>query len=603
MSSCYCEFLTDTGTTFRAVEASMTLTRGVSPSICTMQVGEYDCTGIAAKQVDGTWIQGANGTLSFSDGVNGSVVFYGCRVMDFTIEKEANEYRSTMRIADRRWKWGGLMYTYQYWNFRDMQGTVVGTEDWDIATAEQIGTSLLKYHLNEGTYQVMLPGDADNPASKPFFNWEKVNPASCLQELCEFYDASVTLTPNTDMIRIFADGSYNDDPASAKLYQREELKYLGEPIPQYYVIYGGMRRMEVDMPLTPVVLDVDGSLKGYGFHDSNGSRIYTNAGTRDCSWLPKHLPWRNDSLDGLAARFPGSTAEAIATRAAVKDCAAKSLYRWYRLPESVTLYSEGDEGTDVVNAPALWRQTKLETNSLEQVDADTIRYGKAMLYGTGFFKQEGYDSNVRTSGLTGVYKGQFSLDMSSGVVRLSEQVASLAGSLSAPGTLWLRAVVEDQVSAYVGTSDLMNGSDTSIEYGYCVNEVHEDLVYEYGVNGSNNGTVLYASDRLARGQSYVDVIAEQYNRRLASNVGITTTYPGIHAFACDGLYQQVTWTLGWNKPPVTVVSRDTDHNIRAAADLERQAVWQGKLVREQKNRAAKMVNEQFKTSEDSADFD
>lgn len=606
MSSCFCEFRTDTGTTFRAIEASMTLTRGVTPSVCTMQVAEYDASGIAAKQDGGTWIQGANGTLTFGDGVNGTVSFFDCRVMDMAIEKETTGYRSTLRIADRRWRWAGKPFTYLEWNTRDMQGTVVDVAG-ERATAEEMGTYLLQYEMNEGSFQVMLPGGTDSPAAKPFFKWEKATPAACLQELCDFYDASVTLTPNTNMIRIFADGSYNDDPASASLYSRQETKYQGDPIPEFYIVYGAMRRMEVDLPLTPVVLDVDGSLKTYGFHDSNGSRITTNSGTRDCSWMPKNLPWEGET-NSIAARYSGTTAEAKTLRSAVSSCVDKSLYRWFQLPGTFTVYSEGSDGTDVIYAPSLWRKVCLETNALEQVDADTIRYAKSQLYGTGCFKKEAYDSGVANLSLTGLFKGQFSFDPSSGVIRTSEPIGNVRGASSSsgtsePGTLWLRAVIQDQPSAYAGTSDLLNGTDTSIEYGYTVTEVHEDFVYEYGSAGTNNGTALNRDDRYALAQSYVDVMASRFLRKLIYNTAITTTYPGIHAFACDGLYQQVTWTLGWNKNPVTVVSRDTDHANSRSSDLERQAVWQGRLYRERQNRAAKLVNEQFQTSRDHSDND
>lgn len=604
MGACFCTFRTDTGTTYNAVEASMTLTRGVSPSVCSLTVPELDATGLNPIQDGGTWIQGANGTLSFGDGVNGTIAFYDCRVLDFTTEKDSNagEYRTTMRVADRRWRWRGAPLTSYEANGRDAQGTVVDTGDYR-ATAFGLGTLLLESGLGEsGSYDVQLPAGTDTPSSLPYFKWDRSTPTAMLHDLCELYDAQVVITPNTNMIRIMADGSTLPEPASAVGYSRLQYRYLGDPIPSVFMVYGGMRRVEMDFPLTPVLLDVDGSVKTYGLHDSGGTRIFSGEGTRDCSWLPSKLPpeyaQSQPTVFSAQVRYAGTDNAGL--RQKVQKCAAESYMRWYQLPGTATMCDE--DGTTYLYAPTMYRLIKLERNELERVDTE-IRYEKAQVWGTGWAKHESADSSVAVMSQTGIYKGAYSLDQSAGVIKLQSPVWYGVGTTRdvGPGTLWLRAVVEDIPSAWYGTSESLDGSYTSVENDYYYSEVHDDLVYEYGSAGTNNGTCRNLELMGSLGQSYVEVMGAKYARQLADNLAITTTYPGIHAFGVDGYYQQVSWSLGVDKPPFTVVSNDTDHDVRASADMERQAVWQGKMWRERQSRAQEKISAQFSREGDTED--
>lgn len=594
MGACFCTFTTDTGTTYNAVEASMTLTRGISPSYCNMTVPDRDWTGLKSIKSGPTTVQGVNGTLSMSDGVNGTVAFYDCRVLDFTTEQDANaDYRTTMRIADRRWRWRGAQLSAAELNSRDAQGTVVDVGDFR-ASAWAIGTWLLTDALGEsGSYDVQLPGGTTvTPYAYPYFRWERAAPTGMLHDLCELYDAQVVVTPNTNMVRVFADGSSLPAPSSAQVYSRQQYTFLGEPTPKNFMVYGGRCRVELDFPLTPVVLDVDGSLKSYGLHDSAGSRITSGDGTRDCSWLPSKLPPAEATPLQFSAQQKYAGADNAILRAQVQKCAAESYLRWYQMPGTATICDE--DGTWYTYAPTLYRLIKLERNELERVDQE-IRYAKSWVHGTGWGKHESADSSVATMSRTGVFTGGYSFDASSGVVKLSKPVWFNVGTTKdvGPGTLWLRAVYEDVPAAWYGTASSLDGSLVSVEDGYYYSEVHDDLVYEYGSAGTNDGTCRNLELMGSLGRSYIEAMGAKYARQLETSLGITTTYPGIHAFGVDGYRQQVTWSLGVDKPPFTVVSIDTDHDVRASSDLDRQSAWQGKLWRDRQSRAQETISAQF----------
>jgi hypothetical protein len=521
--------------------------------------------------------------------------------MEFSNELDTGQQRNQLKIADRRWRWAGQPQIFYEVNVRDASGSVIvapaeTTVGWYYESGSQIAESLLVGALGEtGSHSIQLP-HGTLPAQRPPFMWDKVTPASALHELCEFYDAQVTLNPASNMIIIFADGSFLDDPTTAPAVNmnREEYRYMGEPIPGQLMVYGGKRRIEVDIPLVPVVVDVDGSVKTYGTHPV--------AGTRHCTWLPPVLPSVFAEPAAFASsKYPPKTMpEKTAERAVIKECAAKSFYRYYQLPGTVALYTEGDDGTDYLYMPALSHRVILERNHLELITGD-IKYAKAQLFGTGIVSTKINDDSAREDSKRGIIPVPFALDKTTGIVRTEKRVCSVHGkgneSSVQPGTLWLRAVVADQPIGYVGTTGI-TGADPS----YLYTEAHDDLVYEYGSGGTNNGTATNAATMTALANSYLSVMSQKYTRIAADNPLQTFTWPGIHKFACDGIYQQVTWNIGFDKAPQTVVSWDCDHNVRESTEYARQSVWQGKMMRDRLNRAQKVNEETHETKPTDSEF-
>lgn len=223
----------------KAVEsASFPLSRGVSPSVCTISI------------LPGTQIDRLPHLMTFGDGVR-KVSFSQCRMADVSPQIDGSGYQTlTVSIFDRRWKWkfGFVSGTY---NVRRGGKIIESTRKTPRQLAE-----LCFEAVGETRYDVSnMPN-----GTFPYVNWEfETRVDSALDQLCQEVESHVAPRADNDSFVIYPDGHGQDLPniPSSSVSTAQDFG----PKPYYVAIATGPQQWQLDLRLEPVGLDVDNKIK------------------------------------------------------------------------------------------------------------------------------------------------------------------------------------------------------------------------------------------------------------------------------------------------------------------------------------------------------
>lgn len=541
-----CRFTPEWGTVPEVISGMLHWNVGPTPSIVEMEIASQTSYMLSSTN-NGT--KAANGSIEFNDwttnGTSGGITLASCRVLSVSNEHSKDGFKTTMRVADRRWKWAGAPTETSEWNIRDNGGKITET-GYTKKTAAALAAYLLD-KLGETGYTIGLPSDSSD-ASAPYVKWENQNPAQALSDLCDLYGYVIALdSTSPNAVRICQIGTATaTQPASAKNRARQESDTNYIPVPSHIRIVGAPNRWEVTLnPLNGVTLEPGGKIEQW----SVGTTLSHANGTYQPEW--------DVELSSRAAEATGTNKDVWELYA---DNCKRSFMHWWQPVDTVTIYP-GGAGTSLVRQVYM-RSWKAETNSYGTSDTE-LKFQKAYIYGTFLDmdnSQEDPDEDDEESGMSQSkrLKSSFHLDSVRGLVITDKQIYDLtaAGNIMQP-SLYLRCVVEHDPSVYVQASGL-SGTDGS----FFVSEYHPDFQYHYDVDSlaCRNGTATNAAYMNALAASYADDIKTRLADQIIEADGDTRSYGGIHRFQLDGIYREITWSAGVDQAPLTVVSRSQQHS-------------------------------------------
>lgn len=494
------------------VSASMTFTPGVGPNVCTLTIPPQDPGSIFGV-----------GDLVWQ--FNGSTwTFRRCRLQSIQQRLSEKGIVWDLSILDRRWIWSECGKISGYYNARQGEKMVPGTEK----DPQELARLCFKA-LGERRYDVSgLPIGA-----RPEIDWDFIRPAEALGRLCDGLGCQVVL-------------GLDDVPRIVR-------KYVGAQLPIPNVMSGDVvmsppdppdkisvvcarTRYQADLQLEPVGLETDYSIKPID----------------DLSYKPAQ-GWEYADIQ----EFSGIANEHH------QKLALQSVYRWFRVVTPFTLPGLSESIDDVRRVLPLGN---------EQVEKWEYRGRRvplpAWVYGRF------YDGNADTTNklaqvapqnpnlpLSGdrIWTHGFSIDAETGIVQLSEPaylnvpdgnnatvngrpVDILMGQLTPE--LMLRTTVSLRDSETWGwqrkTYDRRFSGQSSAP-GQTRYYRHDDLVHEIytrytmgrGIVEDNKSTLQPAANY------YLDAHAIEYNPEESA----TIQYAGLIPIQPDGAIWQVAWTI------------------------------------------------------------
>jgi hypothetical protein len=237
------------------------------------------------------------GDLALSDGTT-TLVLKECRAAEAPARSDKSGRTWTLALMDRRWRWrfGKISGKYNV--------CPPGKDKPNAPDERQSARDLAKMLLDEmalaGAYDAgALPAD-----DYPEVQWDYANPASELSALCDRYGTAIAYDPENDRVALKALGTGETLPRNVP-YESWEITVPATDKPKELIALAEKDEYEGPLELEAVGLDVDGAVKPLA------------------SLSYKPATW--DFYEG----------EMINLSAAEHAVADDSLFRWYRLKDSV----------------------------------------------------------------------------------------------------------------------------------------------------------------------------------------------------------------------------------------------------------------------------
>ena len=534
------------------LSASMTLTQGITPSVCTIEMAPQDgFAGAANGNVQPSGNVQPNGPLVLFDGAT-TIRFEDCRVESITFDAGSGDQRWRVSIVDRRWKWTGLGKVSGSFNERDGDNKLLKLTEW---SPKQLAQYCLDALLEIDYDLSRIPNDL-----RPALNWDYKPPAAALGELCDIIGAVVVLRLD-NTVAVVPCGAGADLPLSLDLQSGSQVADF-PAIPSKIAVVGAVTRYQADFPLLAVGWERDNSI----------------APLEQLSYKPKD-GWERVDLGQW--NMLGDPAQ--------KNRAEQSVFRWYQLdPARIPLipgFGKIDELRQILPLNTEQAATVQEDGLGKQI----TRNKPALVYGVFWLEknppQGPEQAGVRlvpvVDGAPGqekfVYHNSFTINAELGVVQFGERVLKRLkdrnGFLNKPADLILRVAV--------GVRDARTRAWTRYERlraeqvrwltptRYVVrDDIQRRVVPVYAAPaGGAAANGLWKIDKLndnqadcaAQADYYLAAAEQEYNRPAPA----TATYAGLKAIQLDGALQQITWEIGSSgcttrvSRNMTVVTADT----------------------------------------------
>ena len=514
--------------------ATMTLSLGTSPSICTLTVPPQP----------GRFL--LSGTLTF---VYGPVrfAFPNARVDTVDIITGADgTQRWVLRIMDRRWVWRETGQISGFYNVRrDTNKVVPGTEK-----RPQELAKLCLEAMGERGYDVSaLPNDVF-----PEIDWDYTNPAEALSRLCDQLGCTVALGLD-NRVRIVRLGVGAALPFNGLSTEGNVTADPPDP-PGELVIVGARDKWQADLALEPVGLDVDGKIKPIG----------------KLSYVPRvrgRKTWRYSDIDHfLDVRNVNA-----------RGLAQQSVFKWYRIKTPFTLPGRAERIKE------LDRILPLLTTQVETVRTDDGReeprapwvYGR---FWDGFESHEPREKHDNEHDVQnrpqGLYTKGFSLDTDLGIVKFSEPVYLMkldntvaAGRQVFPAKLFLRVGVnlrDKKTRAWIRTEYTRRPPGTKTfptTKRFILREDIQREIWQKHTPPAKLEDNLQETEKAAR--HYLIAALREYEATQAGSI----TYAGLIPISPDGAIRQVTWTITEEGFAITRASRNREELLVTPSYEER----------------------------------
>lgn len=216
---------------------------------------------------------------------------------------EANDAGQIWRlnILDRRWRWAFPIISLRA-NIRDDAHSII--EETELAPTD-IAKACLRA-MGESSYVLEeLPND-----SRPTVDWDCVNAAQALAQLCDELGCRVVLSSD-NAVHLCTTGFGADLPQTPDVLS---YSVMPDPLerPDSIVIVGAPYRFQNDFPLQAVGKDVDGSVRPI---EELSYRPDPNAA--DGGWSQQPMPW--------VVNFPPGVSPLV------RQLAEETVFKWYRI--------------------------------------------------------------------------------------------------------------------------------------------------------------------------------------------------------------------------------------------------------------------------------
>jgi hypothetical protein len=474
--------------------------------------------------------------------------FKDCRVVDASFRRDSTGQIVGLTIEDWRWQWrerGTISYRC---NERYPDGTISRFPhalQYPSIIAIECFSAMGQYKYGEPGYETLNEFDD----ARPFIDWDAVNPARALSDLCEMFGCRIApkFGNLAQVVKLGVGPELND----IDLIDITE-KTVSVDKPHALRVVGGPTEFEYDFELEAVALETDGS---YVLED-------------EVSYKPEG-GWNTDASD---------TFDGIADLKA-RSYAKKSIHRSFR----VKLPDDG------LHLPGYTDVTSEKIERIEQLiflnrqcqqvdDGDTKQFLPAMLYGafegTLTVDNETYGNTIEEpepitdldSDLAKkcIYRGNFSIDGQRGIITTSQPLVNRDPDDGTQGPAKLRL----RVAVHVRDKDTGGVVRHYRERNYGYGPVsppkilrHDEITtrsYPIFNDGDTNFTV--ASVKVENDEAdkqadyYLDAEESTWNISRAAEA----TYAGIKFWSPDGVTRQVVWTFGHGRPATTKVGHNTE---------------------------------------------
>jgi len=508
------------------ISGDFTFTTGISPSMATIT---------CAPQNTIVWKVGpmvvSYGTMR--------ITFPDCTADKIAVERASDGseiWRVT--ILDRRWKWRECGTISGYYNVR--RGSEKIVEDTE-KTPQELAKMCLKA-MGETRYDVsVLP-----ELPRPEIEWDYELPANALAALCDQFGCRVVLQLN-NVVKIVKAGVGNHLPIDA-LATAGGVAPDPPERPDSLVFVAAPNRYQLDLTLEAVGQDIeDGQLAV--------KRI------NELSYIP--IVNGQKTWEALDSNCYSVTDEKF------RKLAVESVFRWYRIVEGLPLK---ELGIATVN---LDRILPIEDVQIEQQKiGDRVEPIPAWVY--GLYSEDldtlndGDDESTQPNGDVlnkpkGLFKGSWSLDVNTGIVKFSQQMYRHEDSKLKPAKLKLRTTVsmrDEKTRAWQRheVKRKLTGPKAGTLPRYITrDDVALETYYDKGADKHDNKEEVEK-----QAKHYLDAAEAEYQFTLPASV----TYAGFRAINPDGAIQQVSWSNAGG-PATTRASRNTEDVLYVPSYKER----------------------------------
>ncbi len=549
---------------------SLNYQSGQSPGVCTITTIPHTNDLIQ------------NSDLILGETGNGELVIRDCLLLTATLSADR---KWELPILDRRWRWEFGEIDGKY-NIRRPDKTFIREK-----TPQELAEILLLAMGEESkNWDIgLLPNNA-----RPQVDWDKDNPASAFDDLVTSLGCVWTLDYFSNRVVVWPVGSGVDLPEAPTI--QRSLGFHAKAVPSSIKCYGGRTIYQARFRTEAVADDIDGKIRPLNKlnpeNKPNGYRVVNSDDPEEFSEIDDELKYVVDAASGGG--------EEKKTR----DLARGSAYRNYR----ITGLAAGSLGQsdwtpeELVGTPfepqSFFDLELIDGLAEQYVDENDIgpdgkpahrkENKRPQVYGIW------YDSeNDRVSSESNPvrYKGGFSVDLKTGIVKFNDPVYMLykeKGQQSAAESRALKeywqtdeppnhgpAAIYIDIAFYAGRDGLFDRPLLIADLTTDVkpptkpriiirDEIERRIIQRYEQIGGRQK--LVSTSRLPAADSDDDVDKNlQYwiDSTLAeyqTMPSYTRHYYGLQRIVPDGRIRQVTWAAGGGDPPTTQVSMATEHN-------------------------------------------
>lgn len=523
---------------FDYIRFTMSLSDGISPSSATLVTTPQATLPPDVGDV----------TLDYSDlGSSGQtqIVFTNCAINQIRLAQE-DGYVWQIQLLDRRWKWQDKGEISGVYNQRFKDGQIDPATE---KTPQEIALLLFAAMGEETTPGQPLAVHVTNlpNQSRPTINWDRVNPARELADLCE--SLGCVISPQVDgSFKIHQLG--NGDTLSDVGAMRLGAGLLYGTVPEKVKIVGAETEFQSRLQLEAVGLDSDGEIKPLA--DLSYTPLAANIVTD---------PWGFENIAGEEDQ----------------RLAIRSVFRWYRVIEFQFFPLPGGQ---VINNT---RQLRLKPGKI----AETTFYGvkkereKPGIIGTF------WDEDAKGDNQAGHFNGSVAVDTNKAIIRFSQPMfKKSAAGLPEAADIYVEiaySAVDDNLIPIRFERERAVPVSTESTPTRIVkhDEIQRTIKVNYdqsipGAQISEDDTETLAE---AAADHYLDHETTKYD--IQNSKG--NVYDGLVPISLDGLTRSVTYSLGGGTTR-TAASADRRENPFVMSFDEKRRLERNDFIREESER-------------------
>jgi hypothetical protein len=531
------------------LSASYTLSHGVSPSVCQIEI---------LPQAD---FVAEVGTLAFTF-AGRRIAFEGCRIDSVSFRRDELGMVWSLSILDRRWKWAFGEISGSY-NERIDSLLPLGTIDaFTLASPRELCTKLLDAMGEKGYDVSQVPDEA-----RPEIFWDRDNPAKALGELAEQFGCRVVLRLD-GKVQIARLGRGATLPDADLMH--DGLVFDPPTRPDRVKVVCGKTRFQVDFKLEAVAKDLDGKIvpidelsykpaQGWGTDSGSSPPMFSSV----------------DGWDTDPTIPPVVLEQVFGHRINPREMAREMVYRWYRISmDAIDGHADGPQipgwgGYPGKRISEVWQILPIEdVQVFGYYDVASVFhplpaavYGKFVMQDFTFVNQDN----------TSYYDRAFSVDKENGIFIFADDVMKLEDDDAfGEAELYCRVAVSvrehatrkwerfEREKRYAGN---LHGTQARIVKR---EEVQLNVVPVYDINHDVVRLVTTESDCVAECDHALAAVDLEYQTTNPQD----RTYMGLAGISPDGAIQQVTWSVG-PQGATTRASRNNEWNPAVPAFRER----------------------------------